>query len=726
MDQPALWAEWLGRVKKDFPNLDLAYLQNVFSDDFGKFSEAVDLLRSAEVEPMHAKRWTSRHLQPIGSAVLFPDYAARPNGADSLDRRFFRRTGELLYLMMSRSSPETKARLEAALNDRLFSETNHWNAIAKKLQGPDAHLADAPKLTANSIGFLPQPYLARYDRLAEDWISILSHRSIPLEDALDYLMRMSGLNEVVYIAEQAARTSGLTATPVFYLDMMGATQGNHVRTASLENYKRHKNLTKKAIEAYIQTFLATDEWTSLGDNAIDSGKASQLLRDRFLFATSHNPAHPVAKDVQATELLEASANRSHTIGSAFTAHARQIGLLSLKQGVGGWYSPTDSFLEALVIANVARTTEFGEFLRVIYERYGFVVGAEEAKRATNILPAPGAGADVERAPLRGTSPRPRFHRPQVRRLRLRHQSVRGRGIPMSNLDIIGRIAAQRVSEEFSGEDGGPASRVLFGIIDLDDEVTCTIAREIAELSVGAGRVEVFVHPKIENGGRHDIGKARLSEQTATFHRGNTTEDTALTVFSVPREDTAAVRQSLAHVSVINSDWLMDEPLRWARAALPTSTDNLHNQLANVLEGVKRSGIVTDIRMLADFVAEVHAQMTGPEGLTVPEAVAALASGATAAEELGATCAPGSSSLRRRRRSSSARSSTRSGPRSTCAARMARASTSWSFESTSTRWSPTATCPPRSRSPSARFSTIPTSAAATGFPSRTPSPGYRGI
>ncbi|NSY68404.1 hypothetical protein G6L35_05965 [Agrobacterium tumefaciens] len=388
-DQPALWADWLARVRKDFHNLDLSYLQTAFADDFNKFSEAVDLLRSAEVEPMHAKRWTSRHLQPIGEAVLFPDYASRAGGGGDLDRRFFRRTGEIFYLMMSRSAEHLKEKLEELLKERLFSSSNHWNAIAKKLQGPEANLENSPKITAASFAYLPQPKLERYDRLSEDWINILRHRSIPLEDALDYLMRMSGLNEIIYVIERAAKASGINAAPVFYLDMLGAAQGNHVRLASIENYKIHKNLTKKAVEAYIQSFFETEEWASLGASAIDCGIAQSLLKGRFLFATSHSAAHPVSKAIQAQELLEAAGARSHTIGSAYTAHSRQIGLLSMKQGVGGWYSPTDSFLEALVIANVDGTTEFKEFLRKIYQRYGFVVGSEEAKKASNTLPAPG-------------------------------------------------------------------------------------------------------------------------------------------------------------------------------------------------------------------------------------------------------------------------------------------------------------------------------------------------
>jgi S-DNA-T family DNA segregation ATPase FtsK/SpoIIIE len=191
---------------------------------------------------------------------------------------------------------------------------------------------------------------------------------------------------------------------------------------------------------------------------------------------------------------------------------------------------------------------------------------------------------------------------------------------MSNLSIIGRIAADRIREQLEAEGDGPPTRILYGIIDLDDDVTCAVAREIAEVTTEHGKVEVFVHPKIAGEGCHEIGKAQVSDETATYHRGNTTADTALTVFSVPKSDTASVRASLAHVSVINSDWLTDDMARWAAAGHPRASQPIQEQLTNVLEGLKRAGIVSEVTMLSEFMGEVRDLMTGAEGLPVGEAV----------------------------------------------------------------------------------------------------------
>lgn len=190
---------------------------------------------------------------------------------------------------------------------------------------------------------------------------------------------------------------------------------------------------------------------------------------------------------------------------------------------------------------------------------------------------------------------------------------------MSNLSIIGRIVADRIREQLEAE-GRPPTRILYGIIDLDDDVTCAIAREIAEITTEHGNVEVFVHPKIAGSGHHEIGKAQISDETATYHRGNTVPDTALTVFSVPKSDTASVRASIAHVSVINSDWLTDDMSRWAKASHQRASQVIQEQISHVLTGLKRAGIVSEVTMLSAFVAEIHDLMTGAEGLPVGEAV----------------------------------------------------------------------------------------------------------
>lgn len=188
---------------------------------------------------------------------------------------------------------------------------------------------------------------------------------------------------------------------------------------------------------------------------------------------------------------------------------------------------------------------------------------------------------------------------------------------MSNLPLIGRVAASRISDELHNS---PPSRLLFGIIDVDPAVARALVKEIASIRPLDGDAEVYCHPSIVEGRHEEIGEAVVSDETATYFRNSGDSNTKLTVFCVPPEDSAKVRESLGHVKTIDSAWLADEMGRWAEHAMPDAPDALRSQLECVLEGLKRSGIVPDVSMYAEYVAEIERHRTGREGL--PVAVAA--------------------------------------------------------------------------------------------------------
>lgn len=196
--EPAtLWDRWLEHTVREFPSLPLGYLKGRFESDFMQMAEALELLRSAEVEKFGSRRWTSRHLMPLGGSMLFPD-VKDTSGEFHLDRRFFQRTGELLYLMLNRSVQRTE--VERLVLQRLLRSDHPLDRLASRFR-PDR---DEDKVVSHNIGYLPIPHMGVYDRLAEDWIAILRLVALPTEDCLDALMRLSGLHEVIYIVERAA------------------------------------------------------------------------------------------------------------------------------------------------------------------------------------------------------------------------------------------------------------------------------------------------------------------------------------------------------------------------------------------------------------------------------------------------------------------------------------------------------------------------------------------
>lgn len=384
-DSASMWKAWFDTVARDYQSLELGYLERQFNS-FRDFARAVELLRSAEIESHTDKRWTSRHILPLGTAMLFPDVNQQYN----LDRKFMRRTGEMLYLMLNRSSEHS--RVADLLASRLLGVGTTWNKLAARLSSSE----DA-RISTTNIGYLPMARHATYELLAKDWLALLSLDSIPVENLLDPLQRVSGLIQAIYIVERAYDVMGSNAPPrsPFFLDIIGAPGNNPIRKLSANQYRHHKTLPQSATTAFIDAFIASPEWSAVLTSEAGAQESAAILKKRFRWSPKRTPDPDRLPDpaTQITELAsEALATRGHHIGATFTNHTRQIGLLRAQRSSGTWYAPTDAFLEMLVLTNVTTPLEYSEFLQELMNKYNIVVGPEEVRAAfgvrSNALPAP--------------------------------------------------------------------------------------------------------------------------------------------------------------------------------------------------------------------------------------------------------------------------------------------------------------------------------------------------
>src|SRR5260370_28428100 len=98
---------------------------------------------------------------------LYEDLASR---ASTNDRRFFGRTGELLYLMVCRT--QRKRELLTALTQRFTRVDARWDSIVKCLQ-PDDDQSEEPIGSPRANAFLPYAQHPCYDELVEDWLAVL-------------------------------------------------------------------------------------------------------------------------------------------------------------------------------------------------------------------------------------------------------------------------------------------------------------------------------------------------------------------------------------------------------------------------------------------------------------------------------------------------------------------------------------------------------------------------
>lgn len=365
----AVWQTWRERAAANDAGRkaaqDLTYLEKRFPR-FATYHGALDLLRSAEIEAERDRRPTSRHLAPRGLDLLMADYERRKTGAIDNDRRFFARGGEIVYLMLARSA--RAGELASLIEERLLTRTSRWNRLAELLEPEAAAPGDGFE---NHIGYLPMPHHARYDRLAEDWIAVLSRRHLPDDQLPDPLMRLTGLHVLLYVIERAADMQSRRFRLAVPIDMSPQTPGA-LRRQSMERFQLHRQITRTALAETIDTFEKSKLWGDVLSAPDPIAKARTVLGDWFGFAPA--VAAQASPETLLDELRrEASKKHDNNMGRIAGFYAEQIGM-TVGAGTRRWYGLTDSLTEALVLANVAEPLEYELFLERLQHRYGLVIG----------------------------------------------------------------------------------------------------------------------------------------------------------------------------------------------------------------------------------------------------------------------------------------------------------------------------------------------------------------
>jgi hypothetical protein len=400
LSDEADWQAWLEQAKAATKgSLDLSYLApdrrsgtERFAG-FEAFRSTVELLRGAEIEPERQRRWTSRHLVPKGPDMIAADYEEQKQGRIEGDRRFFARGGELLFLMLNRSG--RAAELDALIRRRLLDPDNRWNRIARQLQpGPRPANGDGREdHLVFGTGYLPLPGHKAYDRLAEDWLSLLRLEALPAESLLEPLMRLTGLAVILYLVERACEVLGRSRVPPIALDMVGSDT-RRMRKLAVQQLGIHRDLTREALEHYIRGITRTGEWQGVKGSARSVADARlEQIKERFAYpgprARNALKGQVPPPEAMIDRLVEyALNNHDNHLGAVAGFYAQQIGIAVARPGIGRWYAASDGLLEALVLANVETPLELGRFLERLHRRYHIVIGPEAAAQAFDSLPIP--------------------------------------------------------------------------------------------------------------------------------------------------------------------------------------------------------------------------------------------------------------------------------------------------------------------------------------------------
>jgi hypothetical protein len=373
-DKWKVWREHFAQDSTKMGDEDMDYLRKVFTK-FDDFAKAIELLRSSAFEARSNKRWSSKFVFPFGPDALFEDLRVDSGGAAN-DRRFFARTGELLYLMLSRATrgPE----LGQKLVDRLFNTSVPMNRLVRALQGP---VQPAPN--SRDVGYLPYAKHPRFDVMCDDWLSILS-RDMPIYDALDHLITSAGLNLLLYFLECAKSTSG-DVEPVEFVCEIVSKERTKVRALSGDSYQSNQALSQRAIKASVESIKLTDEWAKALKSDYPDAECAKLMREQFQWPSADGDDDDEGGGKSGIELVKrlaarAEARHDQHVGKIHSAWAKSIGLSSRRLARRTRYAPNDRLLKTLVVTLVKDRMQFDEFLHVAKQRYGLVIGDTEGAR----------------------------------------------------------------------------------------------------------------------------------------------------------------------------------------------------------------------------------------------------------------------------------------------------------------------------------------------------------
>lgn len=375
-DSTSAWATWLQSMEeKAFgipPPRDFSFLKNRFHS-FHQFAAIVAMIRGSDVESASNKRWTSRFLFPFGPSALYEDLSANAaSGTVSRDYVNFGRTGELLYLMLCRSKARNELRRQLT---RILEPGGPWNRLVGLLQPSDN---DEERSTRGN-SYLPYKTHHTFDRLSEDWISVLNLR-LPRYDVLTYLVTLGALHIVLYQLGLSIEWRGRSKALHLVCEIV-APKKSLVRELSFESYLENNLLPMEAVSAYIDRIATSDEWRNAANERAGFVQCRQILQDRVRWGESHEDYDgPSDPDALLSELraVALSGHKQH-VANVHRSYGRDVGLVS-KRGTNKLrYAPTDSLLKALLLANVPDRMELGEFLQRLFDRYGFVIGDRQAQ-----------------------------------------------------------------------------------------------------------------------------------------------------------------------------------------------------------------------------------------------------------------------------------------------------------------------------------------------------------
>ncbi|WP_435923404.1 hypothetical protein [Paenibacillus sp. DYY-L-2] len=379
-DNHAQWEKWIETMAADSAGIqtpNFSYLQSRFSS-FEDFIDVVEFLSSSTIEGENNKRWSSLFIFPFGPDCLYEDLNVKGTNI-SQDRRFFARTGELLYLMLARSGKGEE--LLKHFEDRILNNDSKFNRLVSAIQ-PDEELSHSSSIKREGA-YLPYLDLPEYKAIAEDWIRLFKC-NIPTYDVIPHLINVMGIHMLIYSLNRAKEVLGQSDKATFLLEIVSPKK-TIVRELSADSFYENNLLSRSAVERYIRQVSETNEWQS-AINSNELLECRDILKKKFEWPKKSKEDDYDFDSPQEllNALLENAINRHNQHLNKFhNVWSREIGLSSRRGSRRYRYAPQDLLIKSLVLCVVPSRMEFQDFLEELFLKYGFIIGDKQASSYIN-------------------------------------------------------------------------------------------------------------------------------------------------------------------------------------------------------------------------------------------------------------------------------------------------------------------------------------------------------
>lgn len=372
-DEDTKWKEIESELNK---KLELPFTYEYLKRHFESvdvFFTSVSLLRKASLGMTTSRRWTSKFLFPFSFETLFVDLDNKKS--HSMDRRFFTRGGEVLYMMISRAKNADS--LKVLMQDIFKNPTQNkrWNDLLSTLRNEENIYSNDTQL-----GFLGAESHDIFDQLVDDLIALLKS-DIPHNDLFEHFSSISSFYMVHFIltvALQNAKTSLLKSGEgkiVYPIELL-APRSDHVRRSSRQIYKINEDLPLEALAKVFEEYMLTLE--SITDKELLVEKLDIELNYNYKNDDDYFTDGFDFSKIKTKIWQEIAKKAKSDLLSIHRILLKGTGLASVKKTNSYRYLASDEWLKTLVLINVDNRMPFQDFIDQLYDRYGFIISNKQS------------------------------------------------------------------------------------------------------------------------------------------------------------------------------------------------------------------------------------------------------------------------------------------------------------------------------------------------------------